>query len=322
MSDTAKPKKSILPRSELIWCGMFLWMVLAVFVFVLLDRFGVLLGNTYYMALLAQFAVFLPPAVYWLAVYKTKSAEALWLTRPHKSHWLLILSSVVMLIAFGQLYAFFAGSLSGSSSPFLLYRLYGPRNGSDPWKIIPSLLVFAVLPALLEELFFRGVLPHAFRRSGPVVTAILSSLLFALFQFHPAFFPLYFLLGLWLYLILYTTKSLTASVLAHLLYRMFAQTGQSALTDYYLSAGSGTLFLFLLWALFLLSFILASTAVIRVYRAYAKMPENLHYNEEALQSGHPVLVLMKAHLKLLLRALANPCLWLSVAAWVAVLLFS
>lgn len=86
-------------------------------------------------------------------------------------------------------------------------------------QVIPYVLVFALLPALCEEIAFRGfILSGLLKHFRPRTAVLLSSFLFALFhmnvfQFLPAFF-----LGVVLGLLTVRSRSLVPAVMFHLLH--------------------------------------------------------------------------------------------------------
>lgn len=86
-------------------------------------------------------------------------------------------------------------------------------------KILPYMLVFALLPALCEEIAFRGfILSGLLKRFRPRTAVLLCSFLFALFhmnvfQFLPAFF-----LGVVLGLLTIRSRSLLPAILFHFLH--------------------------------------------------------------------------------------------------------
>jgi sodium transport system permease protein len=103
----------------------------------------------------------------------------------------------------------------------LVQSLRGLMEGDSPAREfwLPYLLAFAVLPAVCEELVFRGFLLNGLMKSHRPRTAILlSSFLFALFhmnvfQFLPAFF-----LGVVLGLVTVRSKSVVPAIFFHLLH--------------------------------------------------------------------------------------------------------
>ncbi|MBI2344001.1 MAG: CPBP family intramembrane metalloprotease [Deltaproteobacteria bacterium] len=91
-----------------------------------------------------------------------------------------------------------------------LIRLHTWRDGLG--KV--SLLV--LIPALCEEVYFRGVCQTIFARAyGPRVGLMLAAALFALSHGNLHYFPLYLLLGGYLGYLRYRGGSLTWPVLGH-----------------------------------------------------------------------------------------------------------
>jgi sodium transport system permease protein len=107
----------------------------------------------------------------------------------------------------------------------LLLEEHHPLTGalqSNGGLSINYLLVLAVLPALCEELAFRGfILTGLRRRFHPWTAVFLSSFLFALFQMNVFQFAPHFVLGVILALIALRTNSVAPSMVFHLVYNLF-----------------------------------------------------------------------------------------------------
>jgi membrane protease YdiL (CAAX protease family) len=93
----------------------------------------------------------------------------------------------------------------------------------DPGKLLPSLLAFALLAPIVEELVFRGLLYGWIEgRWGSKVALVVSSIAFAAAHYEPAHIllvlPLGFLFG-WLRR---RTNSLAPSVVSHIINNGFA----------------------------------------------------------------------------------------------------
>ncbi len=104
----------------------------------------------------------------------------------------------------------------------------------------PSLayvLVIAVLPALCEELAFRGfILTGLRRRFRPWTAVFLSSFLYALFQMNVFQFATAFVLGAVLALIALRTGSAAPAMVFHLVYNLSALVASQALGDPFFGA--------------------------------------------------------------------------------------
>lgn len=74
----------------------------------------------------------------------------------------------------------------------------------------------AIVAPVIEELIFRGLIFHGFRRIySPTKAIFMSALLFALFHLNPWQFPATFLLGLLLGWIMYRTSNILLAIIGH-----------------------------------------------------------------------------------------------------------
>ena len=113
-------------------------------------------------------------------------------------------------------------SLSSVNGLFLkwLERFgYTPASPAVPSmsgaKIIPALLFIAVLPACLEELFFRGIVFHGMKKFGNVAAVLASAGLFALYHQSPAQTIYQFICGACFALIALRSGSILPTVVSH-----------------------------------------------------------------------------------------------------------
>lgn len=96
------------------------------------------------------------------------------------------------------------------------YRMLMASQGAA--EIALKIVVLCLLPALCEEIFFRGFcLVSLARRFGAPAGIVGSALLFAALHGNAWYLHLYFLLGLLLGLIFWRSGTLWAPVLAHLI---------------------------------------------------------------------------------------------------------
>ena len=82
-------------------------------------------------------------------------------------------------------------------------------------KIVPALLVIAVLPACFEELFFRGILFRGMKKFGAVAAVLASAGLFALYHQSPAQTIYQFICGACFALIALRSGSILPTVVSH-----------------------------------------------------------------------------------------------------------
>lgn len=84
-------------------------------------------------------------------------------------------------------------------------------------KILPVLFVVAVLPAFLEELFFRGILLRGMKKFGTVAAVFYGAALFALYHQSPAQTLYQFICGACFALIAIRSESILPTVVSHFL---------------------------------------------------------------------------------------------------------
>lgn len=89
------------------------------------------------------------------------------------------------------------------------------ENGIHP-DFIYSLIALCVVPAILEELLFRGIFVAEYQRYGTLFTVLLSSFFFALMHLDLPAFPTYFFSGLLLAWAILVTRSLFITILIHI----------------------------------------------------------------------------------------------------------
>ena len=136
--------------------------------------------------------------------------------------WAIALSAAgVMMVQSAMIRSF----LIGDAYHYRTYSFYGITLDVHTDSFGLFLLIFvmlAVLPAVWEGLLFRGFLMHEYRYGGVWVSAVLSSLLYAMTGLSFSEFPIHFLNGILLCAVVFLTGSVAFSILAHSLYGFFA----------------------------------------------------------------------------------------------------
>ncbi len=134
------------------------------------------------------------------------------------------------------------------------------------------ILAYVIIPAVSEELFFRGVILSEYRPYGSVNAVLISALCFTFVHFSFENFPLYFFAGIILGMVAVVTRSLLASLLLHILSNLIALYGSDSFLRITIQK-SGEVFMgFLLIALFGLSLVFLLLRLEQVYSAYAEKP--------------------------------------------------
>ena len=133
--------------------------------------------------------------------------------RPQNTMMIIVLTVLCMVSFFlvvGAFEEFLCGI--GFSSDNNNNRLAG-MNSFEIYLLM--VLVSAVLPAVVEELIFRGAILRGFVRYGPVVAVIVSSVLFSLFHLNPLQTVYQFALGVVLALVVLKTGKLIYAIILH-----------------------------------------------------------------------------------------------------------
>lgn len=100
------------------------------------------------------------------------------------------------------------------------YEVQGiPLPTLSGWNILPVILVIAVLPAILEETVFRGILFRQMTESGwgTVATVLISGALFSLYHHNPEQTIYQFICGVCFALLALRAGSILPGVVAHFL---------------------------------------------------------------------------------------------------------
>ncbi|MDE7297114.1 MAG: CPBP family intramembrane metalloprotease [Clostridia bacterium] len=100
------------------------------------------------------------------------------------------------------------------------YEVQGvPMPTLSGWNILPAILVIAVLPAILEETVFRGILSRQMTESGwgTVATVLISGALFSLFHHNPEQTIYQFICGVCFALLALRAGSILPGIVAHFL---------------------------------------------------------------------------------------------------------
>lgn len=130
----------------------------------------------------------------------------------------LLYIAIAVILQFGLL------SLSSLNGLFLkwLERFgYTPSEIAIPStegaRVLPVIFVIAVLPACLEELFFRGILFNGLKKFGGAAAVLICAAIFSLYHQNPAQTVYQFLCGACFALIVFRSGSIVPTVISHFL---------------------------------------------------------------------------------------------------------
>ena len=251
-------------RKERLWAG---FPTLAVFALLLAARllfqFTVIPADSLPPRLIATLSALFLPIVVFLVVRGRGYGSVLRLRMPRAAHASVLITAFIALVCGTLLLSVLCGGLDTLGTTLTVFASVRPKSLLHGTLLS---LLSGVLPAILEELFFRGILVTEYERRGAVRAVLMSALLFSLCHFDMANFPAYAFAGILLAIVVFATDSLYAAMLLQIPYTVLLLLfGQYANTLYRIT-GSIELFLFLLVLLLLLSLLILFRCAAKIYR--------------------------------------------------------
>jgi membrane protease YdiL (CAAX protease family) len=96
-------------------------------------------------------------------------------------------------------------------------------HAGSPGELLFVIVVVAVVPAIVEEMLFRGLIQRTFERlMSPVVSAVLAGTIFGLYHLNPSELVPLIGLGVFFGLLRYRSQSLVVPMVAHFLNNFMA----------------------------------------------------------------------------------------------------
>ncbi len=221
------------------------------------------------LAVIFELIIFiLPAALYLLLRRERPEAGRLWLVRPSARRVLPCAAALVGLSCLCTLLTLLICGNDTAAGGFELYSTFTARADGSLGDSLRLIVCYALLPAICEELMFRGLVCADYRSSGAIVATVMTSLLFGMLHLDLRLLPVYISAGVVLCLLLFATRSLISCMAVHLLYNCFGIFVRPYLTAFYLTTGSRALFLMLAVALLLISAAVFCFSAARLYRTY------------------------------------------------------
>ena len=216
----------------------------------------------------------LAPAAFWVYVREKKRyIPSLKLNLPQKEHLLpLLLSFVVLAAGSVLLEMLFSGS---DYINFSLYNAFFVSRDRGFFDVFYILIAFAIIPAILEELLFRGILCAELERGGVLCSVLISSLFYSFIGFSFSMLPTCLFVGVMLSVVLYATRSIFCAVILHILYNVFAIFALPSLVAIKDVSANHELFVFLVLILAVGALILLCLQLSKLYRLYSVKQESL-----------------------------------------------
>ncbi|MBE6599733.1 MAG: CPBP family intramembrane metalloprotease [Ruminococcaceae bacterium] len=269
-------------------------LVLFVYIMLLFSRFlvgGLEAGTSQYLAaVILQLLTFLIPAVLFYRLRTTgrfplepqkriRYIKRLRMTPPSARHALIIAAAVLALIAGCLLFSISFDGGSSFEGNFTLYDTFAAKKDGTALGALGLVLAYAVLPAVCEELVFRGIICAEYEGRGVIFSFTMSTFFFALLHFNPEKLLSHVFAGLVLAALLYATRSVFSCMIAHFLYNIFGIFGQQYITEFYITSGSLGVFIFIMITVLILAAAVFCGQAARLYRRYSVKDAPSDYRE-------------------------------------------
>jgi len=142
-------------------------------------------------------------------IYRASLREQLSVSGFTNRWFWIALALLIPLLAFNLGYHYLLGRLMGVKN-------LGSTDVFDAFSFVQLVILVAVLPAVIEEIAFRGLIQHWLAKALSIPVAIvIASGLFAMMHMAPASFPVHFLLGMHFGWTRHKTGSLYPAMLMH-----------------------------------------------------------------------------------------------------------
>ena len=173
---------------------------------------------SYVLSVFSDLLIFIVPALVFRLAYKPLSERsAYFYMRPFSHSYVPFIVISLFLLIF-----------SVASGKFAVSYFFSPVRQSDmafvtSKNVLVYILVYAVVPAICEEIFFRGVFqPEIAEKAGGFTAIFMSAFAFALIHLDLAYFPVYFISALILAAVAHVSSSCLPSMILHAIYNVFS----------------------------------------------------------------------------------------------------
>lgn len=226
-------------------------------------------GNPYLTLTVVQLIVYALPAIFFCRLRGKGYMRRLRVRPFPPGHLFLLIAALLSMLSGSSLLnllmvsLFPEGDFSGASGG------YAAAASGDAFRILYVILALCILPALLEEFLFRGIMIAEYESVSVPCAVCMSALLFAMMHLSFVRLPAYFFSGVILALTMYATRSVFASMAVHAANNVAALW----LERYFYTAAAetgeqGVLLVFVLLCVLFLSLVLFAAAAQRIYTGY------------------------------------------------------
>lgn len=149
-------------------------------------------------------------------------------------------------------------------SEYTIYSRTLPQLGGNIYDTLYTMVVFAILPAITEEILFRGVLYTEYEPAGAPAAILLTAFLYAMLDMSVvAFFPS-LIGGVLLGFSVYITQSVFAPLIIHISYNLYSLFFEKYIWAFIAKPENEIFFVFILVVLLLFSTVMMLSQAERV----------------------------------------------------------
>lgn len=311
-------ERAVSRRAPMLILGIFILLLLSRLMYIFLPDIAKSGGN-YLTATLLQLVIFPVPIYLYFRLRTPDEAKTLQrrvsVRNARLSYLFLIVSAIMILVSGCTLLAMLCGMMKSQES-FTLYGTFRSSYDGTASSAVRLILAYGILPAVCEEIVFRGIVCSEYERYGILYASTVSALFFALVHFDIFAFPVYFFSGLVLAFVMYATRSVVCSIAVHLGYNLFGIFAQAGISGYCNSTGSVGLLVIVAIAVLLLGSAFFCGEIARILRGRAK-PSLLDDPSVISTPGINNLKGARNWWRAISDAFACPTAVLCVAVWVA-----
>lgn len=162
---------------------------------------------------------------FWEFLKKRYNTKISFSYSPRRFNYILLGAIVLFILSFGYIGDRMADLISGfsgySKEQSTQMDILMKQKGVD--GLLISLFLISLLPAFVEEFFFRGFIQtNLIQRIGPVKGILLTSLSFALLHLDPVWMPAIFALSAMIGYLYYKTENIFYAVFTHAINNLIA----------------------------------------------------------------------------------------------------
>ncbi|MBE6552006.1 MAG: CPBP family intramembrane metalloprotease [Ruminococcaceae bacterium] len=223
--------------------------------------------NPFLSVSIIQLFVFLIPTAFYCSVGRITFSDSIKLNFSLSSIPVFIESTLVFFVGAAVMkyvgYYFLDGAYVNTPG-VINASVYGAEG------VLP-LICMVFLPAILEEIVFRGVLLEEYKAYGDITAVVMTSLFFAMIHFSLENFLYYFFAGIVFGLMTVATNSCIPAIALHIINNFTALTVEDSYITYIDQLGGTMLFLFIGASVFLLLLFFLFSRIEGLYMKKAEM---------------------------------------------------